>query len=225
MDATPRPDHGFLRLVGASERAALLALGRIARFQHGAVLMHEGDQGDRVMILLAGRAKVTRVGVDGHETLLSISDPGDLLGELSYIDGKRRSGTVTALEQVYVLVISSSVLRAHVERVPLVATAMLEVMAERFREATEWRSGFSTSDTLGRLAARLTELVDRYGVECDRGVEILIALSQEELTAWTAASRAGVAKALQTLRELGWIETRPRRIVVLNVDALRARAR
>jgi DNA-binding GntR family transcriptional regulator len=55
-------------------------------------------------------------------------------------------------------------------------------------------------------------------------VEIELALSQEELAAWTGASHAGLAKALQTLRELGWIETHRRRIVVRNLEAIRGRA-
>ena len=46
-------------------------------------------------------------------------------------------------------------------------------------------------------------------------------LSQDELAAWSGASREAVARSLHMLRELGWIETRRREIRVLDVDALR----
>jgi DNA-binding GntR family transcriptional regulator len=46
-------------------------------------------------------------------------------------------------------------------------------------------------------------------------------MSQEELAAWSGASREAVARSLHLLRELGWIETRRREIKVLDVDALR----
>ena len=49
-------------------------------------------------------------------------------------------------------------------------------------------------------------------------------VTQEELGSWTSSSRAGVAKALQTLRELGWIETDRKRITIRDVDSLAQRA-
>ncbi len=177
------------------------------------------------MILQSGRVKVTRALADGHETLLSIRDPGDVIGELAFIDGQPRVATVTAIDSVEALVIPSSVFRAHLETTPRVAVALLEVVVRRFRDATAKRSQFAASDTTGRLAARLIELADRYGETGDHGIQIALPLSQDELVAWTGASRASVMKALQTLRDLGWIETSRRRLVIRDAGALRGRAR
>jgi CRP-like cAMP-binding protein len=69
----------------------------------------------------------------------------------------------------------------------------------------------------------LVDLADRYGETTDDGVVIGLPLSQDELGAWIGASRAGLAGALKTLRELGWIETQRRRIVVRDAEALRRR--
>jgi CRP/FNR family cyclic AMP-dependent transcriptional regulator len=217
-----RPD--LLALIGPTERTALFAHGRTLRAPRGAVLMYEGEPADRVMVLLAGRVKVTRASRGGQETLLSISDPGDLLGDVAFSDGEPRTATVSALDQVEVLVIPSSWLRAYIESAPCVALSMLEVLANRFRETTLWRSRLSSCDTLGRLAACLNDLTERYGERNDRGIEIDVPLTQEELTAYVAASRAGVANALRTLRQLGWIETRRRQIVVRDPQSLKARA-
>jgi CRP-like cAMP-binding protein len=214
----------FLSLLDDMERAALLELGTARSFPRGAVLMYEGEPGERVMILEEGRVKVTRIETGGHETMLSIRDPGDLLGEVSVIDAGPRLATVTALERVRALVIASSVFRGHLERAPRVAVAVLEVEMRRFRETTLKRSEFAALDTVGRLAARIVDLSERYGAERDEGIEIDLALTQDEIAAWAGASRAGVAKAFQTLRELGWLETHRRRLVVLQLDALRRRA-
>ena len=214
----------FLSLLDDVERAALLELGTHRGFPRGAVLMYEGEPGERVMILEEGRVKVTRIEPGGHETMLSIRDPGDVVGEVSLIDERPRLATVTALERVRALVIASSVFRAHLERTPRVAVALLEVEMRRFRETTLKRSQFAASDTIGRLAARIVELSERYGAEREDGIEIDVALTQDDIAAWTGASRAGVAKAFQTLRELGWIETHRRRMVVRQLDALRRRA-
>ena len=214
----------FLSLLDDAESAALLELGTHRGFPRGAVLMYEGEPGERVMILEEGRVKVTRIEPGGHETMLSIRDPGDVVGEVSLIDERPRLATVTALERVRALVIASSVFRAHLERTPRVAVALLEVEMRRLRETTLKRSQFAASDTTGRLAARIVELSERYGAEREDGIEIDVALTQDDIAAWTGASRAGVAKAFQTLRELGWIETHRRRLVVHQLDALRRRA-
>jgi CRP/FNR family cyclic AMP-dependent transcriptional regulator len=94
----------------------------------------------------------------------------------------------------------------------------------RLREATLVRSQFGGSDTIARLAARLVELGDRYGSPTDEGLLVTLPLSQEELGAWAGASRAGLASALRTLRELGWIATHRRRILILDLESLRERA-
>jgi CRP/FNR family transcriptional regulator, cyclic AMP receptor protein len=52
-------------------------------------------------------------------------------------------------------------------------------------------------------------------------VLITLPLSQDELAAWSASSREAVAKTLHLLRELGWVETHRRRILVRDVAALR----
>jgi CRP/FNR family transcriptional regulator, cyclic AMP receptor protein len=77
---------------------------------------------------------------------------------------------------------------------------------------------------MGRVAARILELSDRYGTPTDDGTEIEMPISQEELAQWTGASRAGVAHALQAMRELGWLTTHRRQIAVTDIEALRKRA-
>jgi CRP/FNR family transcriptional regulator, cyclic AMP receptor protein len=123
----------FLALLDPSERLALLELGVPRDFPRSAIMMYEGEPGERVMSLESGRVKITRIEVGGHETLLSIRDPGDIVGELAVIDEEDRLATVTALESVRAVVIPASVLRAHRRTAPGVAVALLGVVARRFR--------------------------------------------------------------------------------------------
>jgi CRP/FNR family transcriptional regulator, cyclic AMP receptor protein len=218
-------DHpGFLDLLPPDDRATLYAVGRKLTAPQGAVLIYEGEPGDRVIILLAGRVKVTRLSEHGKESLLEICDPGELLGGISYVDGDTQLGTVTALEPVELLAIPSAAFRARLEQAPHIASALLFLLAQRLRETTVRHAQYASSDALGRLAARLTELADRYGQQCDQGLAVTLPLSQDDLTAWAEASRASVAKALQTFRQLGWIETRRRQIIIRDPEALRTRA-
>ena len=76
-----------------------------------------------------------------------------------------------------------------------------------------------------RSAPRLAHLLDRLYEKGRHVTVITLPLTQEERAAWTASSREAVAKALQLLRRLGWVETQRRRIVVRDLPALREYAR
>jgi CRP-like cAMP-binding protein len=214
----------FLALLDEADRKKLHALGRLTRFPRGTRLMHEGEPGESVMLVLEGHVKASCVTPEGHELVLSFRGPGDVLGELSFLNSGRRSSSVTAIEPVEAMVLPASTFRSYLESTPGAAMTMIEVISRRFRDANRKRVQFGASDTVGRVAARLLELAERYGEEDPAGIRIGLPVTQEELGSWTASSRAGVAKALQTLRELGWIETDRKRITIRDADALAGRA-
>jgi CRP/FNR family transcriptional regulator, cyclic AMP receptor protein len=72
-----------------------------------------------------------------------------------------------------------------------------------------------------RVAGRLVELCDRYGAEDGVGIDVGLSITQDELAAWAGASREAVAKGMALLRTLGWVQTERRRIIVLDLPALR----
>jgi len=74
---------------------------------------------------------------------------------------------------------------------------------------------------MGRVAGYVAEMAERHGRPIDGGIEIGVALSQEELAGYIVASRESVARALMTLRRRGILTTGRRSIIVLDLDGLR----
>lgn len=186
----------------------------------GASLMHEGQAGTEVMVIVSGRVKICEVTSDGQEVVLDFRGPGELLGELAVIDGKPRSSRVEAIEPVEVLAVAATAFNGLVAERPGIANVLLRDVVGRFRNADRKRIEFGAADTVGRVAARLVEMVERFGTETTVGHEIDLRITQEELAGWTGASREAVAKALRSLRELGLITTERRRITVLDLEDL-----
>jgi CRP/FNR family cyclic AMP-dependent transcriptional regulator len=214
----------FLSLLPSEDRDALRSQAGHRRFRSGATLMHEGQRGEEVLLLLEGRVKVTCTTAEGKEIVLQFCGPGDLIGELSVVDDRPRSSTVEAFEPVEALALTGADFRAFLASRPEAVTALLRSISRRFRDADRNLIAFGGSHTLGRVAARLVELADRYGERVDDGVEIDLRISQEELAGWTGSSREAVAKALHSLRDLGLVVTERRRITVLDLDGLRRQA-
>jgi CRP-like cAMP-binding protein len=212
--------EGFLSELATDERADLEALGSLRRYRRGDVLFHQGDDAGAVLVLLEGHVKAAMLN-DGREVILAFPGPGELLGELSAVDGEPRSGTVRAVDDVEALVIPGSAFRAFLEHRPRIALVLLRSVAARLRAADRQRVDYAVNDVVVRVAGRLVELCDRFGFDKGDGVEIGLGITQDELASWAGASREAVAKGMALLRTLGWVQTERRRIVVLDLPALR----
>jgi CRP-like cAMP-binding protein len=197
--------------------------GTVRRFPRGDALFHQGDDPGVVLIIRKGRIKVSVVTPDGHDVMLGYLQPGTVLGDLAALDGEPRSTTAIAIDAVEALGIPMLAFRTMLDERPGIVRALMLVAAQRLRAADRQRVEFAAYDVLGRVARRIDELAEN-GTETAEGIEIDAGLSQEDLAAWTAASREAVSKALGAMRTLGWIETRRRMIVVRDRSALRRHA-
>jgi CRP/FNR family transcriptional regulator, cyclic AMP receptor protein len=218
------PAIGFLGALSPAQGDSFRSRAIPRRFRKGQALFHEGGSSDRVVALISGRVKVSTATDEGKEIVLAFRGPGDLLGELSAIDGSPRSATVEAIEPVEALAVASADFRALLLEHPEIALMLLETVSRRLRDADRKRVEYGAHDTVGRVAARLLELARDYGEPDARGIRIGLPISQEELAGWTGASREAVSKALQTLRSAGWVVTERRRFPVCDPKALRRRS-
>jgi CRP-like cAMP-binding protein len=169
--------------------------------------------------------KIVKLAEGGREAIVAVRGEGDLVGELAAIDGGPRSTSVTTLGPVEVLLVPRSEFTALLEQRPRMALVILRMVAARLRYAGAQQAQLGTHDVVGRLAQRLLELSERFGVRGERGIEIELPLSQEELASWIGASREAVSKALKVLRSARIVETSRRRVTILDIDALEQRGR
>jgi CRP-like cAMP-binding protein len=214
----------FLDALTEEERGWLQDRGVRRSFPQGHALFHERQVSDKVMLLLDGRVKIASSSEDGRERVLAFRGPGEALGELSAIDGRPRSASVIAVDPVDALVVPTATFRTFLEHNPRVMFFLMQRLIGRLREADRKRVEFGATDTIGRVAARLVELSERYGKKTGDGVRIDLPITQEELASWVGSSREGVNKALNTLKGLHWIDIERRSITVLDIEALRRRS-
>jgi len=91
-------------LVEAGERRALAS---------GDVLIREGEPIDAIYFVLDGHLSVTAAAAQGREVARLGS--GEMVGEMSFIDGSPPSATVTAVERARALAIPRLALSAKIE--------------------------------------------------------------------------------------------------------------
>lgn len=217
---TVREDGGMEGVV----HTVISAVGHPRRAEAGDVLLREGGPPDSVLLLLEGRVKVTAATSRGPAAVLGFRGPGDVVGELGALTGEPRSATVTAVEPVAFLIAAASDMRRELLAHPQLAVDLAVLIATRLRDTDRRAAEHLTSDTTARVAGRLVELADQYGVDHEAGRRLTLPLSQEELAGFAGSSLEAVAKALRTLRQAGWLETGRREMTLRDVEALRRRA-
>jgi CRP/FNR family transcriptional regulator, cyclic AMP receptor protein len=212
---------GFVALLDPDARAALLGLGRVRRYRRGATLVMQGARDDTVFVVLQGRVKVTLDTPDGHEIVLAVLGPGDLLGEFEAIEPElvSRNASNVALEPVECHVFGADDLRRFLVAHPAAALELLRLTIRKVRAADRRRVDATALDTSHRLAHYLVERADSQNEP-----ELDIALTQEELASHIASSRESVVRALAALRTRGLIETGRRQITIRDMEGLRAYA-
>lgn len=108
-----------------------------AVYRAGSTVFREGERGDTLMILLAGRLQVSCRGEDGVNVQVAELEPGSVIGEMAVIDPAPRAASAYAPEETVVLIIDSETLDDLVDdRNPAASQIMrtiLFLLARRFR--------------------------------------------------------------------------------------------
>lgn len=209
-------DRSFWGFLDEADRTALRGAATSVEFASGSVICHQGDQSRNVLVVSHGRVRVSRFAVTGEETVLAVRGPGEIIGELSAVDGRRRSATLTAVDSVRGMVIGARALETLCRRRPGVTWAMLRVVASRQRAMVDQQE-LRTGPSLHRVGAMLLGLAHR-------GADDLIAtvpLTQRELAGIVGISRETLARTLKVLRDEGIILTRRNGIEILREEELR----
>ncbi len=202
---------------------ALRRDGHRVQFRRGQALFTQGDRAERVFMIESGWVVISCVAPGAREIVLGLRGPGDVIGELSTLDGEPRSATALAVDEVGAIVAPASVLTRALRDADT-ANELIRVLAVRLRDADRKRLEFAALDTLGRVAWRVLELGDQFGEHTADGITVELPLSQEQLASWCGASREATVKALAALRTLGCVTTGRRTLTILDAEALRRHA-
>jgi NADH dehydrogenase len=128
LDLFLQPELVELRLGGAG--------GAIhEHFEPGQKVFSEGELGDRVYILLSGRAEVVRRQANGGgENLLAVLGPGECFGEMALLESAPRNATIRCVEPMTVLSIPKREFGLLAANVPGLRASFEQVTARRLAQ-------------------------------------------------------------------------------------------
>jgi len=178
------------------------------------IILIEEESGNTLFLIQKGRVKVSRMSDDGREVILSILEPGDFFGELSLIDGKARSASVTAIEDSEVLLLRRGDFLGLLEEYPQISISLMKELAARIRKSDSQIKSLSLQDAMGRVASALIMLAEDHG-RIKKGQVVIPKIPlQQDLANMAGTSRETISRVFRYLEDENLIERTGRKITI-----------
>ena len=111
------------------------------RFKAGELIFSQGDSGDCAYIVETGRVEIFLTS-KSEKVVLTILGIGEILGEMSVIDGSPRSASAVALEPCEMVVVSREALFERFEASDPIVRLLITVLLRRMRFSNESKVQF-----------------------------------------------------------------------------------
>lgn len=227
-DAMNMPLSAFLQRIPIFSELNEAALRQLAQrcitrtMAPGNVLFTAGEECHGLYMIESGRVRIYRTDPTGREQVLHIEGPGRTVAELPMFDGGPYPASAVTMEECRLVYLPRAAFEFLYRSQPDIAHAIIRALGRRLRHLVHLTETLAFRDVAARLALLLAGYAERVGVTTADGVEIHLDRTQEELAHEIGTARESVSRAMKQLRRMGLIRTHERRLLIPDVERLRA---
>jgi CRP-like cAMP-binding protein len=204
------------------ERVGLRVVER--RFAQKDTIFTPGDPDDQLYFLISGAVRLYKIYGDYKEATTALLKDSGVFGKLNLVEGRWQDVFAEAVTEARVASIQKASLERVIKSDPEFALRLFSSLSERLRQSDEVIESLLHREVSTRLATLLVNLGERFGEDDRAGVLIDVRLTHQDLANMIASTREAVSKVMNELQRDGVIETRNRRIAILDRGALSKRA-
>jgi CRP-like cAMP-binding protein len=155
-------------------------------FDHKDILVHQGDPGSQIWLILDGNAQLQVIGFEGQVTLLAAHGPGEIFG--AFPEEAESKVEIKVYGQLTALQIASHDLQALLRDHPSLGRGLSKIMGNQFNAILDRLASHVTLTAKGRVYRELLLLAgDQDGVSPPPLINALALTAQ---TTRETASRA-----------------------------------
>ena len=202
--------------LGEAERAKLFE--RFGRsFDAGTQIYAEGDAATHCHLIQEDRVRLVK-RIRSSERSLTVLRPGDLFGEDALLSRGARGASAVALTDVSVLALDRKTFGVLLSSNPEVALRLVEQLVRRLRHAEEQLENAMLRDQPSRVVNTLVRLASATERTDDGHV---LSISPLELSSRVGLDVDAGKRAVQQLRDGGYLRIHDERIILPDLAALR----
>jgi CRP-like cAMP-binding protein len=207
------------------QRQQILSHAHLRHFEAGETIFLMGAPGNAMMAVLSGEVRISAPSKEGKEIVLTILYPGEVFGEISVLDGGRRTADATAVMRCDIMVLERRDVLHFLEQNPEAYPSIMLLLCEKLRRTTEQVAEIFFLDMQGRLARTLLRLIEQRKAAASANVPLLLRRTQGELANMIGGTRESVNKCLGEWQRRGLIRMKGGTIIIVDKAALGALAR
>ncbi len=200
------------------EKAGLRFVER--RFAPKDTIFTPGDPDDQLYFLLSGTIRLYKIYGDYKEATTALLKDGGIFGKLDLVEGRWQDVFAEAVTESRVAGIQKASLERVIKSDPAFALKLFSSLSERLRQSDEVIESLLHREVSCRLATLLLNLSERFGEENGASRLIDVRLTHQDLANMIASTREAVSKVMSEFQRDGVVESRNRRITIVNEDAL-----
>ncbi len=189
-----------------------------SRHPKGTVLFREGEIGEKMYVIRAGRVRLSR-GSPGGERTVAVLGPGEFFGEMGMIANLPRIATATAAEDVELLGVDSKTVETMIRENSEIAVRMIRTLVQRLYTLTEKETFAPVNRPLAQIIEQITSRWRDATVDGNPPREIPFSISkiavEEKTSEWVCHS------IINRLAGMGLIALTEDRLRVVDATAIR----
>jgi len=194
----------------------------LADVKKGNIIYFQGDQPESVYLIRTGLVKLSRITPEGRELTFSFFKTNDMFGEVAILDGTPRDTTAEAVTDCLLYQIYRHHFLQILKSCPSAAVEVSSMVSHRLMKLEEKFQITVSRDISSRIACTLLDLAEEFGDPSKEGVTISLPLTHLEIASLIGSTRETTCVTLNKFRRNGWIQTKKRNMVLLDLRALRS---
>lgn len=188
----------------------------------GEFLFHEGDACKGFHIIACGQVRLFKSSASGREQVLAVNVAGESVAEIPVFDDGPYPASAVAIDETEIAFISRRDFHEYCLAHPEVALKVLAFVGARLRRLVAIIEELSFTTTRQRLVSVLVRLAQSEGRKTERGIEVQLPGSNQELANQLGTVREVISRNLMRLQAEGLLEVDARQIVIKDVKGLAA---
>ena len=179
------------------------------------------DPSTSIFFLKTGRVKIVKYSSDGKENILTLINPGEIFGEMAFLDEKERTDFAITVEPALVCAINKDDLSEFINRTPSLNIKMTKLIGVKLKSFSERIEDLVFKDADQRVISFLLRMIDKNGKSIGEQIFVKPFLKHQDIAELAACSRQTVNYILTDLRDKNIINFDRKKLVINDLPALK----
>lgn len=209
--------HPFFKGLDEEIVERLIPHALTRKVKKGTLLFRKGDMGTNLYAVCDGAVRVSAPSDQGKDAVFNLIVPGEIFGEIAFLDGGPRTADAVMIESGELMVIERRDFLPLLHDYPELASRLLEILCGRLRHTSEQVEDIVFLGLKARLAKTLLYLGEHSSAEHPQEIKV----TQREISQLVGVSRESANKQLRSWHRQKWVRLGRGGLSILSSSALK----